>query len=142
MTICELPFNKLIGLTESNDQNYILCLTDDQKYTNHLGTVHASALFSLAEGTSGQYLFLNFPQYKDTLIPVVRLVEVKYRKPAIGNIFSTATIIDATLEQINEQLQTRNRVSIKMKVDLFDSNKVCVMSADFEWFVSKTGANT
>ncbi|HEX8376984.1 MAG TPA: YiiD C-terminal domain-containing protein [Pedobacter sp.] len=143
MKITELPFNKLIDLNfAGDDDSYILTLEDNNKYTNHLGTVHASALFSLAEATSGQFLLTNFPDYKGNLIPVVRKAEVKYKKPAFGQIYSTATILEDTIENINEQIATRSRAIVKLKVDLFDSKKVSVMTADFEWFVSKSDTFT
>ena len=138
MKITELPFNKLIGLHESIEDGYILTLANDVKFTNHLGTVHASALFSLAEATSGKFLLLNFPKHSEGLIPVVRKVEVKYKKPAFGQINSVAVIVDDTIDNIDEQMTTRNRAIIKLKVDLFDSNQLNVMTADFEWFISKS----
>ncbi len=137
MRIIDLPFNKLIGLSNSNDDGYILKLDEDIKYTNHIGTVHASALYALAEATCGEFLLTNFPEYKEVLVPVVRKAALKYNKPAIGRISSTAIITDDTKENIKEQLSSRNRAIIRLKVDLVDMNKVIVMTADFEWFVSK-----
>lgn len=137
MKIIELPFNKLIGLSDSNDDGYILKLEDQIQYTNHIGTVHASALYALAEATCGDFLLSNFPEYKEVLIPVVRKATLKYNKPAIGQISSTAIITDDTKENIKEQLSARNRAIIKIKVDLIDTNKVNVMTANFEWYVSK-----
>lgn len=102
MKITDLPFNKLIGINGAEDTDYLLSLHDKVDYTNHLGTVHASALFSLAEATSGHFLMLNFPEFDSGLIPVVRQAEVKYKKPAIGQINSTATLFDSTKEEIKE----------------------------------------
>lgn len=136
MKITELPFNKLINISLSTDKDYLLSLDDRIEYTNHLGTVHTSALFSLAEATSGHFLMISFPEFNTGLIPVVRQVEVKYKKPASGQINSTARLIDCTVEEIKEQLTTRKRASFKMKIELFDSNKVNVMAGNFEWFVT------
>ena len=62
----------------------MLSLPDDIRYTNHLGTVHASALMALAEATSGAYLIsaLNGVEFK--VLPVVRRVEARFRKPAFA----------------------------------------------------------
>lgn len=138
MDITKLPFNELIDLKRSPDHNYMLSLSDDRKYTNHLETVHAAALFALAESTGGDFLLIHFPDHSEGLIPVVRRAEVKYKKPARGQINSTATLIDDTIESINQQLISKNRAIIQLKVDLFDAGKVNVMTANFEWFVSKT----
>ena len=55
MKITDLPFNWLIDIKLSADTAYLLSLDDKENDTNHLGTVHASALFSLAEATSGHF---------------------------------------------------------------------------------------
>jgi acyl-coenzyme A thioesterase PaaI-like protein len=137
--ITDLPFNQLIGIEESLDSDYDLCLKNDLKYTNHLGTVHASALFSLAEATCGYFLLRHFPEYQSGLIPVVRQVEVKYKKPAIGVVNSAAALIDSTIEDIKEQLVNKNRAIVKLKVDLYDGNKTHVFAGNFDWFVTVQG---
>lgn len=142
MRITDLPFNKLVDINVSDDKDYLLRLDDKIDYTNHLGTVHASALFSLAEATSGHFLLINFPEFQTGLIPVVRQVEAKYRKPANGIINSTAILIDNSIEGIKEQLIIKKRASVKLKVELFDSNKINVMTGNFEWFVTLLNTNS
>ncbi|OYU96420.1 MAG: hypothetical protein CFE21_08470 [Bacteroidetes bacterium B1(2017)] len=137
MKISELPFNKLIELYDTSSEEYLLFLEDSPHYTNHIGTVHAAALFSLAEATCAQFLLSNFTGYSAGLIPILRKVEVKYKKPAVGKIGSTASLIGDTIETINEQLESRKRALLKLKIDLYDPNKVNVMSGEFEWFVSE-----
>jgi len=142
MKITDLPFNKLIDIKVSTDKNYLLSLDDKIEYTNHLGTVHASALYSLAEATSGHFLMITFPEFNSGLIPVVRQVEVKYKKPTRGQVNSTAILIENTIDEIKEQLTARKRASLKLKIELFDSNKINVMSGNFEWFVTVSNTNT
>jgi len=142
MKITDLPFNKLIGINLSSDTEYLLSLDDIENYTNHLGTVHASALFSLAEATSGHFLIINFPEFDSELIAVVRQVEVKYKKPAKGQVNSTAILTDNTIDEIKEQLRTRKRASVRLKIELYDINKINVMTGIFEWFVTVLTTNT
>ena len=54
-------------------------LHDAENNNNHLGTVHASAQFALAEACSGQYLLKTFKAYSSKIIPVVRKAETKYQ---------------------------------------------------------------
>ena len=50
MNVTQLPFNRLLGLELGADDNSsLVCLPDGPQYTNHLGTVHASALLAVAE---------------------------------------------------------------------------------------------
>ncbi len=56
MDVTKLPFNHLIGLELADPgSDFLVSLPDDVKYTNHLGTVHASALFAVAEAASGLF---------------------------------------------------------------------------------------
>jgi len=55
MKTIEIPFNKFVGISRSESQeNGLLELKDDENLKNHLGTVHASAQFALAEACSGE----------------------------------------------------------------------------------------
>ncbi len=136
MNVFELPFNKFIGLQPSSDAAYLLMLANREEYLNHLNTVHASAQFALAEATSG-YFLLNEFQEETNILPVVRKVETKYRKPAKGDIFSKACFVNITKENFICELNDRKRASITVRVSLYDSAGVNVMQADFEWFVAR-----
>ena len=46
--ITKVPFNKFLGISLANNPEYLLQLDAREEYTNHLGTVHAAALFTLA----------------------------------------------------------------------------------------------
>lgn len=140
--ITDIPFNKLIDINVSSEKDYLLSIDDKIDYTNHLGTVHASALFSLAEATSGYFLMTNFPEFKSGIIPVVRKVDVKYKKPANGKIDSTASLIGQSIDEIKNQLSTRKRVSLTLKIELFDVNNINVMTGHFEWFVTTLNTNS
>lgn len=134
--ITKVPFNELLGISISDDPEYLLQLKAKHEYTNHLGTVHAAALFTLAEGSGAQLLLRSFPEdIIDNVIPVLRKVDVSYKKPAMGVIVSTASLKDTTIELVTEQLLSKKRVSIVTPVELFDESKTKVFSANFEWFV-------
>ena len=60
MDVTKLPFNEFIGLKFSEKSEYLLMLENRNEYRNHLNTVHASALFALAEATSGYFLLNEF----------------------------------------------------------------------------------
>jgi acyl-coenzyme A thioesterase PaaI-like protein len=134
--ITKVPYNKLLGISLASNTSHLLQLDAREEYTNHLGTVHAAALFALAEGSGAQLLLTVFPEeIIDNVIPVLRKVEVSYKKPATGVIVSSATLKDTSIELVTEQLRTKKRVSIVIPVDLFDESNVKVFSANFEWFV-------
>ena len=136
MDVTKLPFNEFIGLKLSDEPNYLLMLDDRAEYLNHLNTVHAGALFTLAEATSGHYLLGQFDELPD-IVPVVRKVEIKYRKPAIGAVYSNAAFLNTGKSKVLEALDQKGRVLLKVEVSLYDRNGTTVMKAVFEWFVTK-----
>lgn len=136
MDVTKLPFNEFIGLKYSENAEYLLMLDNKPEYRNHLDTVHASAMFSLAEATSGHFLLGQFAELSD-IVPVVRKVEVKYRKPSTGKVFSKAKFVDMDKPEILESLNQKNRALINVEVSLFDEGNVLVMQSIFEWFVTK-----
>jgi acyl-coenzyme A thioesterase PaaI-like protein len=136
MEVLEIPFNRFVKLKYSTDLEYLLMLENSEEYHNHLGTVHASALFALAEATSGYFLLNEFQQVTN-IIPVVRRVETKFKKPATGAIFSKASFVDAVPQQIIIELNTSQRVLITVRISLYDSERKIVMQSDFEWFIAK-----
>ncbi len=135
MDVTAIPFNKLIGLAASGDPRYLLMLPEGTQYTNHLGTVHASALFALAEATSGVLLLGEFPGRTD-LASVVRKVETKFRNPGQGAIYSKAAM-SGDREQFAKDLDERGRAFVTVTVDLFDGDGKPVLRSEFEWFVTK-----
>lgn len=134
--ITKVPFNQLLGISLSKDTDFLLQLDNRKEYTNHLDTVHAAALFALAEGSGAQLLLKAFPEeIIDNVIPVLRKVDVSYKKPATGVIKSKAILKNDTIEYITLELQTKKRVLITTMVELFDEQNVKVFAANFEWFV-------
>lgn len=136
LDITKVPFNRLLGIIHANNTDYLLQLNAKEDYTNHLGTVHAAALFALAEGSGAQFMIKNFPaDLIDQVIPVLRKAEVTYKKPAKGVIVSNAKLKEGTILQLIHDLQIKKRTLVVTVVELFDEQKVKIFSANFEWFV-------
>jgi acyl-coenzyme A thioesterase PaaI-like protein len=134
--VTKLPFNQFIGLKISDKNDYLLMLDSRNEYRNHLDTVHASALFSLAEATSGHYLISEFSGQTD-IVPLVRKVEVTYRKPTESAVYSKAKFLETQKDEVLEILAQKGRVMLKVEVSLFDQDNTLIMKALFEWFVSR-----
>ncbi len=136
MDITKVPFNQLLGISLSDHPDCLLQLDDKKEYTNHLETVHAAALFALAEGSGAQLLLKSFPEeIIENVIPVLRKVDVSYKKPAKGVIRSKAILQYKTLEEILAELQSKKRTLITTTVELYDTQNAKVFMANFEWFV-------
>ncbi len=136
MNVFELPFNRFIGLEPSTDSEYLLMVSDRQEYLNHLNTVHASTQFALAEATSGFFLQNEF-QGLTGILPVVRRVETKYKRPAQGCIYSKAEFLNTNQQAILNELNAKQRVLVTVRVMLYDAEHNNVMQSDFEWYIAR-----
>ena len=134
MDVTQLPFNRLIGLQGTDNGG--VSLPAGQQYTNHLGTVHGSALMAVAEAGSGAFIVQHFSHFIG-FIPVVRNFSAKFRKPAHGTVSSRVTVsAEATTDWI-EELANRRRLLAEVPVEVIDSNGEVVLRATVEWFIAE-----
>jgi acyl-coenzyme A thioesterase PaaI-like protein len=137
MKITDLPFNSFMGIVPADKEGYALSLPHDAKYLNHLGTVHASALLALAEATSGDCLLQEFGDLGFEVIPVVRRLEAKFRKPAMGALHSVAKVEQQKKEEFKATLMAKGRALLEIKVEVYDVSGTHSLTATVEWFVAK-----
>ena len=135
--ITELPFNSFIGIERSTKNGYVLSLPEDVNYTNHLGTVYASALIALAEATSGEYLISLSNRIEFETIPVVRRIETKFKRPALGRVNSVYKIEKNDEFAFLESLKTKGRSIVSIETEVHDENEAVALIAKIDWFVSK-----
>ena len=141
MDVTQLPFNRLVGLERgADDSEFLVCLPDNPEYTNHLGTVHASALLAVAEAGSGAFLVRQFGSGAE-FVPVVRRLEAKFRKPARGRVSARCTVRAEEVEGWSAALADRGRVLAPVSVEVVDADVLVVLSAVVEWFITRAGEN-
>jgi acyl-coenzyme A thioesterase PaaI-like protein len=136
MDVTPLPFNRLIGLQSGAASDELVSLPSDVRYGNHLGTVHAAALLAVAEAGSGEFLQRSMPDVEG-IIPVVRRLEAKFRKPAYGRVSARAQVDAEILARWAGELNTRGRVLASVPVEVVDEQQNVVMSATVEWFLAR-----
>lgn len=136
MDVTQLPFNRLVGLEHASGDRLLVALPAGPQYGNHIGTVHASALLAVAEAGSGAFL-LRALGPATGFLPVVRRLEAKFRRPAVGWVAARAAVPDGESGRWAAELSTRGRVSATVPVEVFDGAGVVVMSATVEWFIAR-----
>ena len=138
MNTIEIPFNKFIGIRRSEShEKALLELHANENMKNHLGTVHASAQFALAEACSGEYLLNKFKDYERNFVPVVRRIETKFKNPAEGTIYAKASLDPDIENSVIEKLEKKGRVLIPVQVEVFNSENKTTMTAKIDWFIQK-----
>ena len=134
-SVIELLFNQHVGLQIADDPAKVLQLPAGAQYLNHLGTVHASAQLALAEASSGEFLLRSIGDLTG-IVPVVRRLESKFRKPAHGQLTSTVSLPDG-IEKLREDLSAKGRAIVSVVVDLHDESGAHTLSATVEWFIMR-----
>lgn len=135
MDVSQLPFNRLAGLAPADGTSYLLQLPESPGTLNHLGTVHASAQFALAEAASGQFLVNEFPQLDGRALAVVRTFSGKFRGAGRGILRAAATIAGEARANFAGDLERRGRGSVAVDVEVHDANGATTLAATFDWFV-------
>lgn len=137
MNVLDLAFNQHIGLqlTRHDDRN-LVCLDPDARHTNHLETVHAGVLFSLAEAASGHALLEQCRFDLDELLVVLRSADVRYRRPATGRLIAFASIENDAITALVQQLAAKRRAFIDVPSRVRNANEEDVFTGTFRWYVS------
>jgi len=115
----------------------ILMLENCVKYQNHLGTIHASAQYALAEASSGEIIERHFGDWQGAYFPVVRRAEVKYKNIAKGKLFSTGFIDADRAIKAQKELSEKGRTLVNVMVKIVDEGKNITLESTFTWFITK-----
>lgn len=137
MNITDIPFNKFIEIAVSDSDEMGLELEFKENLKNHLGTFHASAQFALAEACSGQLLQKQFPHLENSVVPVLRKSDIKFKRPAQSKILAKAAIDADSRIEFETQLEKRGRATIVVSVEIKDHEGTITMSGTYEWFIQK-----
>ena len=116
-----------IRVQEWNETHVIVNLKNHLRVQNHLKTIHATAMATLAESTSG----MMFGTYlRDTThLPLLKSMNIKFVKLAKGNLQAKATI---TSEQIQD-MQTLDKGSTIIDVTVTDEESKQPIICEMEW---------
>ena len=135
-SVTEVPFNSFLGIQQASKPAQLLRLPAGGQYLNHLGAVHASAQLALAEASSGEFLLRAFGSTTG-VVPVVRRLEARFRKPANGAITSTVIAPPDTIDQIRVDLAAKGRALTSVSVEIHDESGAHTLSATVEWFITR-----
>ncbi len=133
MNVTEIPFVKTVGVTRL--ENGLLMLSMTPSVVNHIGTIHASAQFTLAETASGQLLIESFPELEGKVVPLLRDSQIKFKRPADSVITAQAVVSEEATTSLINQLDARGRGSISIAVEVKDANNKVTCTGVFNWYI-------
>jgi acyl-coenzyme A thioesterase PaaI-like protein len=135
MHVTDLAINKTLGMQLAGlDDGHILELPESPLLLNHVGTVHASVQFALAEACSGEFLLRQLGD-EPKVFAVLRRSDVKFRKPANGTLRAVARF--ANDESVSAELASRGRALISVFVEIADPHGIVTMTGKYDWFLQR-----
>jgi len=138
MNIPSIPFNSHIGIKRSDREGYLLFLSKSEFHENHLGSIHASALFGLAEASSGEFLVRSRGSHDD-IGGVVRRTKSKYISPAITDIYAKVTNPTDDVTGAIQKVITRGKALLDIQVELMDTEHKRIATFEFAWLIAREG---
>jgi uncharacterized protein (TIGR00369 family) len=131
-----VPFAGHLGLeiTSIAEGEAVVVLPERPELTNHVGSQHAGALFTVAETASGAAFVGAFAERLGEVTPLARSAEISYEKIAKGPIEARAKLAVAAAEALST-LDAEGKVVFPCKIDLTDASGQLVATATVQWHV-------
>jgi acyl-coenzyme A thioesterase PaaI-like protein len=109
-------------------------LPERAELTNHVGSQHAGALFTVAEAASGAAFVGAFVERMGEVTPLARSAEISYEKIAKGPIEARAKLAVPAVEAL-ASLDTEGKVEFPCEIELADASGTQVATATVHWHV-------
>jgi acyl-coenzyme A thioesterase PaaI-like protein len=130
--VLNLPFPRSIGVADAEEG--ALALPDADTLKNHVGTMHAGALFTLGESASGVAMLRVLAPVLGGAMPVAKSASIAYQKPARGRIRAVGTVVEAP-DAIGARLARDGKTTFDIVVKLEDDAGVEVATMTVTWHV-------
>lgn len=113
-----VPFVRTLGLEylELEAERALLRLRDEPSFHNHVGGLHAGAMFTLAESASGAVVIASFSDLLARATPLAASAEIRYRRLARGPVTAEAVLARPAAE-VREELD-RTGATVQFPVDV------------------------
>lgn len=107
-------------------------------HENHLGSIHAGVLFTLAEYTSGSTLLGLILNDMDKIFSVVKLGKIEFLAPAKNAVIAYGEVpVDLIIQAKNDVL---NGIKVDIPVEIIiknESDQKIVAKCTFDWALRK-----
>jgi uncharacterized protein (TIGR00369 family) len=130
--VLELPFPKSIGVIDA--EAGAIALPDASTLKNHVGTMHAGALFTLGESASGVAMMRALAPALGGAMPVAKSASISYLKPARGRIRAVGTVVESA-EAIAGRVAKDGKTTFDIHVKLEDDTGLEVATMTVTWHV-------
>jgi acyl-coenzyme A thioesterase PaaI-like protein len=133
-----VPFANYAGveLLELSATTGVARLVQRPDVSNHIGSVHAGALFTLAEAASGAAMAGVFAQHLMAIRPVVSQAKIAYLKVAKGVLLATASLARPPADVLAE-FDDAGQTAFEIAVEVKDESDITVATFTATWNIKK-----
>ncbi len=114
-----VPMVGTLGLEylELSPTHAVVRMADDERFRNHIGGLHAGAMFTLAETASGALVLANYGEMLDQVTPLAVEATIRYLKIARGDVTASATM-GSQVDTVLTTLHAGGRPEFHVEVEL------------------------
>jgi uncharacterized protein (TIGR00369 family) len=123
-----------LEITSVGEGEATVRLPERPELTNHVGSQHAGALFTVAEAASGAAFVGAFAERLGEVTPLARSAEISYEKIAKGPIEASARL-GVPKEEALATLDAEGKVEFPCEIELTDGDGRRVATATVRWHV-------
>ncbi|MCW4351778.1 DUF4442 domain-containing protein [Hoyosella sp. YIM 151337] len=87
--------------------------------TNHVGTIYAGVLFTVAEVLGGAICLPTFDSTQ--FYPIVKDVQIRFRRPATTRIRATTALDSGTVEKVSAAAAANGKADFELDAELTDT---------------------
>jgi len=125
MTTKSIPFAERAGIDLIEfERGHVKMKIPLEPNKNHIGTMYAGALFTLAEIPGGAIFMSAFDMTK--FFPIVVEMNIKYLKPATTDIYVEVNMSEEEIERITKEATENGKSTFILEKELKDENGVVV----------------
>lgn len=135
--LTKIPFCQHLGLEAVQVANVrSVGLKSAAHHQNHLETIHAGVLYTVAETAAGQAVIDSFPQLAEDAIVVLHSASVKYHQPGRETAHAVADLDEDSCQKFLPRFQRRGMGRILVHVKVMESTTL-LMSGTYAWAIRK-----
>ncbi len=108
-------------------RGYVKCLVPFDRNGNHVGTMYAGALFTVAEIPGGALFLSSFDTRR--YFPIVAALDMKFLKPAKTDVTIEITLSDDQIAAITKEADANGKATFTLDGEIKDANGVVVATS-------------
>jgi len=130
--VAGIPYLRGHGLSvDQTDGGVLVCMPMGEDITNHVGTVHAGAMYTAAETAAGVAAFSIVPDQQAYVL--LRGAEVRYTRRAEGDVSAVAHVAAGEAASALAAFEDGGRADAKVEVSATDPEGETVFEGTFAY---------